>query len=229
MLIIRSLSKRMFFFFLLIVVSPSMVVVVTHDVGKPFSRETSSALQCNKLPSFFFPLYSRHALLLLRGKLNSYSVIVCFITGLRNSRQTTPQFSWLLIWPLNFMAFPLLYAEDVISREKQPQSQFYRVLSRRKMPNVTAATCLLICDRKCEKSSRRQPESLLTKCTADIGTALRQTMCDSVWRKARKTWKEKSPLTFSKDTYVTVATVLRLRLLVWLLSDLLGFLLSSRA
>lgn len=210
MLMIRSLSERVFFSF-----------------NSRFSICDSSWLQTswkNHFPAkcplrsnaidfkFFFPLCSRRALLLLRGKLSSYSVIGCFITGLKNSRQTTPQFSWLLILPLHFMAFPLLYAEDIISREKRPQSQFYRVLSRRKMPNVTAAICLLICDRKCGKSSRLQPGSLLIKCTADIGTALRQTMCDSVWRKARKTWKEKSPLTFSKDTYVTVATVSHLLL-----------------
>ena len=88
MLLIRSLSKRMFF--LLKVVSPSVVVVVPHVVGKPYSHQCH--LRCNAINfKFLSPcMCLRRALLLLRGKLDSYPVIGCFITGLRKWSQTTP-------------------------------------------------------------------------------------------------------------------------------------------
>lgn len=56
--------------------------------------------------------------------------------------------------------------------------------------------------RKCAKSSRCWRESLLIRCTADTGTVLRESMCGSVWIRARTTWKEKWRLTSSRATYV---------------------------
>ena len=45
--------------------------------------------------------------------------------------------------------------------------------------------------RKCAKSSRCWPKSFLISCTADTGTVLKESMCGSVWIRARTTWKEK--------------------------------------
>lgn len=56
--------------------------------------------------------------------------------------------------------------------------------------------------RKCGKSSRCWPKSFLISCTADTGTVLRESMCGSVWTRARTTWKEKWRLTSSRATYV---------------------------
>ena len=85
---IRSLSERVFFSF-----NSRFSICDSSWLQTSWKNHfpTKCPLRSNAIDfKFFFPLCSRRALLLLRGKLSSYSVIGCFITGLKNSRQTTP-------------------------------------------------------------------------------------------------------------------------------------------
>ena len=130
-----------------------MVVVVTHVVGNHFP--TNVFCVAMQSTSSFFPVLLAACVASFTREIEKLSCDWLFYHWTQKLESNNPVIIMASFFAFKFYGFSIVVCQGRYFSERSGHSRsFIGSYPAVKMPNVTVAICLLICYRKCGKSSR---------------------------------------------------------------------------